>query len=284
MSQPKRKVLITGCSDGGMGSALAVAFERSGLHVIATARNVSSMSSLSSSDGIELLALDITSDESIKQCVEKVDQLDILVNNAGAAYAMPVTDADISEAKKLFDINVWGQIATTQAFLPLLMKSKNAMIVNHTSIGAGMILPFQAVYNASKAAMATFSQTLRLELQPFNIAVVELKTGGVKTNIVKNTRTRGPTLPKESIYAPAREAAERILTGEWAEGQLNMTPERWAKAATADLLRQPPPQIVWRGDSVWSAWFAGLAPFRWLDGITKKITGLDKVEEIIRKA
>lgn len=266
-----------------MGAALAREFHKSGLYVIATARNISSMSSLTSLENIELLPLDITSEESIKNCVPKVKHLDILINNAGASYNMPIADISILEAKRLFDINVWGHLAVTQAFLPLLMKSQNAMVVNHTSIGAAMILPFQAAYNASKAAMATFTQTLRLELQAFDIAVVEMKTGGVKTNIMKNTRSRGPTLPEGSIYAPARDAAEKVLSGKWADAHLGMRPEEWAKAATADLLRQPPPQIVWRGDSIWSAWFAGLVPLSWLEGMTKKMTGLGKVEEDIRK-
>lgn len=283
MALSKRTVLITGCSDGGMGAALAAEFHRSGLHVIATARKLSSMSSLASLDGIELLPLDITSDESIKAILPKVEHLDILINNAGAAYNMPVSDISIKEAKELFDINVWGHIAVTQAFLPVLMKSPKAVIVNHTSIGAAMIIPFQAVYNASKAAMATFSQSLRLELQPFNVAVVELKTGGVKTNVLKNNRTKGAALPENSIYAPAKDAAENIISGEWAEAHLNMTAEQWAKAVTTDLLKTNPPAIIWKGDSVWSAWFAGLSPYGWLDGITKKMTGLSKVEEIIRK-
>lgn len=283
MSKASRTVLITGCSDGGMGAALAAEFHRSGLHVIATARKISSMSSLASLDGIELLPLDITSTESIEQITSKVDRLDILINNAGAAYNMPISDVSIKEAKDLFDINVWGHLAITQAFLPLLMKSPKAVVVNHTSIGANMIIPFQSVYNASKAAMATFSQTLRLELQPFDIAVVELKTGGVKTNVIKNNRTKGAALPESSIYAPAREAAEEIISGEWAEAHLNMTAESWAKAVTADLLKASPPAIIWKGDSVWSAWFASLSPYGWLDGITKKMTGLSKVEETIRR-
>lgn len=283
MSQSKRTVLVTGCSDGGMGAALAAELHNSGLHVIATARKLSAMSSLASVKGIELLTLDITSDESIKECVEKVTKLDILINNAGATYVMPVSDVAITEAKKLFEINVWGQIAVTQAFLPLLLKSTNGMIVNHTSVGAALIIPFQAVYNASKAAMSTFTQTLRLEMEPFNIKVIELKTGGVKTNIIENTRSKGTPLPKNSIYDPARAEAESLNRSEWAEGQLNMTPERWAKNVTADLLRPTPPPIIWRGDAVWSAWFAGIAPFGWLDGITKKMTGLSKIGEIIKK-
>ncbi|CZT15777.1 related to estradiol 17 beta-dehydrogenase [Ramularia collo-cygni] len=284
MSPSKRTILITGCSDGGMGAALAAEFHRSGLHVIATARKISSMSSLASLDGIEILPLDITSKDSIQNILSKVDKLDILLNNAGAAFNMPISDVSIDEAKDLFDINVWGHLAITQAFLPLLRKSPKAMIVNHTSIGASLIIPFQAVYNASKAAMSTFTQTLRIELQPFDIAVVELKTGGVKTNVIKNNRTKGASLPESSIYAPAKDAAEDLASGQWAEEHLNMKPEDWARAVTVELLKGNPPPVISKGDSVWTAWIGNFIPYGWLDATTKKLTGLAKVEELIRRA
>ncbi|KAK1039546.1 NADPH-dependent 1-acyl dihydroxyacetone phosphate reductase, partial [Friedmanniomyces endolithicus] len=172
--------------------------------------------------GIETLPLDIQSESSINDCAKKISRLDILINNAGAANTMPIADLSIPEARKLFDSNVWGHIAITQAFLPLLLKSPKAIVVNHTSVGAGLDISFQAVYNPSKAAM--FSEILRLELQPFGILVVELRTGGVKTNVVKNVRVRQPKLPEGSIYTPAKELIERALAGEGFEG-LGITAE-----------------------------------------------------------
>lgn len=105
MLNPKRTVLITGCSDGGLGAALAIAFHEAGLHVYATARNLSKMEQLASL-GIETLPLDVQSESSIVACVDRLPGLDILVNNAGAQYTMPLVDTPVSEAKKLFDINV----------------------------------------------------------------------------------------------------------------------------------------------------------------------------------
>lgn len=181
MSSPKRKVLITGCSDGGIGAALAVAFHEAGLHVYATARNPSKMEQLATL-GIETFTLDVQSEYSIAACVTKLSTLDILVNYAGAQDLMPVVDVPIPEAKKQFDLNVWYHIAMIQAFLPLLLKSCNGMIVNQTSVGAVTTQPFQTIYNSSKAAITMLSDSLRLELQPFGIT----KTGVVKTNLIKN--------------------------------------------------------------------------------------------------
>jgi 1-acylglycerone phosphate reductase len=163
MASSKRTVLITGCSEGGMGAALAIAFHEAGLHVYATARDLSKMKQLTSL-GIETLVLDIQSDSSIASCVSKLSSrnLDILANNAGASASMPISDLSLPEAKKIFDINVWSQLAVTQAFLPLLLKSKR-MIVNQTSVMSTTAVPFQSAYAASKAAMAMFSDSKRLE-------------------------------------------------------------------------------------------------------------------------
>ena len=194
MFSPKRTVFITGCSEEGLGAALAVAFHETGLRVYATARNPAKMAQLTAR-GIETLTFDVQSDSSIAACVGKISSLDILVNNAGATFFMPVVDVSIAEAKKTFDLNVWFYIAVTQAFMPLLLKSKG-MIVNQTSVGGVTTLPFQAVYNASKAALIMFSDTLRLELQPFGITVVDLRTAIVKTNFFKNLREhQNPILP-----------------------------------------------------------------------------------------
>ena len=282
MSSPKRTVLITGCSDGGMGAALAVAFHEAGLHVYATARNPSKMEQLATL-GIETLTLDVQSESSLAACVSKLSSLDILVNNAGAQYLMPVVDVPIPEAKKLFDLNVWSHIAMIQAFLPLLLKSSNGMIVNQTSVGAVTTLPFQAIYNSSKAAMAMLSDSLRLELQPFGITVVDLRTGVVKTNLIKNlNESQQPSLPKGSIYEPAREAVEKAMRQDGFEDQ-GMPAQKWAKLVVQDLLKKNPPSVIWRGESAWLTRLAAILPFGMFDGMVKKLTGLDVVERTVKE-
>jgi NAD(P)-dependent dehydrogenase (short-subunit alcohol dehydrogenase family) len=282
MSTSKRTVLITGCSDGGLGAALAIAFHEAGLHVYATARNPSKMTTLSS-PGIEILTLDVLSDSSIASCASKLSSLDILVNNAGVEFLMPVSDFSIPDAKNLFDLNVWSYIAMTQAFLPLLLKSKG-MIVNQTSVGSAAVLPFQSVYTASKAAMAMFSNSMRLELDAFDITVVDLKTGVVRSNLIKNQKeVNQPSLPKGSIYEPAREVVHKALRQE-GFADSGMPAEQWAKLIVQDLLKKNPPPVIWRGESALLARVAAMLPFGMLDRTVKKITGLDVVEHIIRKS
>ena len=282
MTATKRTVLITGCSDGGLGAALAIAFHNSGLHVYATARNTAKMAQLSKR-GIQTLTLDVTSDTSIAACVAQIPSLDILVNNAGGGYSMPIADLTISEAKKVFDLNVWSCLAVTQAFLPVLLKSKG-MIVNHTSVGSVCSIPFQAAYNASKAAMATFSETQRLELAPFDITVVDIKTGGAESNFLENkhSETKRAILPEGSIYEPARAAVEQVLRGE--EFKQRMQPaEQWAKDVAKDLLRKKPPPVVWRGEGAGTVRLLTFLPHGTLDGTMKKMTKLDVIEKEVRK-
>lgn len=242
MSSLKRAVLITGCSDGGMGAALAVAFHKAGLQVYATARNPTKMSHLESI-GIKTLTLDVQSESSIAACVSKLPALDILVNNAGSGLSMPIADVSVLEAKKLFDLNVWSHVYVTQAFLPLLMKSSNGMIVNQTSIAAVTAVPWQGVYSASKAALAMLSDTLRLELEPFGVNVIDLRTGMVNTNFIKNmVESVKPSLPEGSIYEPAKEVVEKDLRLGVHGG--SMSAEQWAESVVHDLLKKKPPAVI----------------------------------------
>ena len=141
----KKTVLITGCSDGGLGSALVSAFLRENYYVFATTRNVSKMSSLSKLPSVTLLEFDVTVDSQIVAAVESVKnsagRLDILMNNAGRNHFSPVLDIDVSEAKQIYEINLWGPLAMIKAFMPLIMESKG-IVVNTTSISGYLNVPY----------------------------------------------------------------------------------------------------------------------------------------------
>ncbi|KAL6250966.1 hypothetical protein RBB50_001174 [Rhinocladiella similis] len=302
MSPKKRlTILITGCSAGGMGAALATAFHRAGHHVYATARNPSKLSTLTA-HGIKTLTLDITSASSIASAVFSVASslpdgkgLDMLVNNAAGSYTMPIADVSLDAARALFDQNVWSHIAVTQAFLPLLLEStrnsagghpvQEALIVNHTSVGSVTALPFQGIYNASKAALAMLSETMRLELAPFGIRVIDLKTAGVRTNIISNNNVnaRADALPKNSIYQPAREVVEKAMSQEGLV-EKGIPAEQWAEQVAALLTRDNPPAVIWKGESALLARIATLLPSGLFEGTIKKMTRLDVVEDLIKQS
>lgn len=153
----KKTVLITGCSDGGIGAAMTKAFVDQGYHVFATLRNTSKAASLAQMANVEILQLEVTSADSIEQCVLEVQKrtdgtLDILVNNAGADFVIPLLDASIEEAKKLYDVNVWSILATTQAFAPLLIMAKGT-ICNISSTAATMPLTWSGERKTSSSLL-----------------------------------------------------------------------------------------------------------------------------------
>jgi len=281
-SSSNKTVLITGCSNGGLGDALAQAFHQRGLRVIATARNPAKIAHFKAL-GIETLPLDVLSAESIEACVASVadmtgGSLDILVNNSGAGYGMPLADADINEAKKCYDLNVWALLAVTQVFIPLLLQSRRgAMIVNNTSVASVTPLPMHGIYSSSKAAAAMLTDNLRLELAPFNIKVIDLRTGGVRSNFFENLPTT-PALPRDSIYAPAREAIEKNMTGD--AFPTAIASQLWAEQVVRDLLSPKPPIHIWRGKSAWTIWFIRrFMPHTLPDGMLSKMAGLDILVE-----
>ena len=120
--------LTTGCSEGGAGAALAMAFHKAGHHVYATARNPSKLGTFVAR-GIKILTLDITSTSSITSAVASLSSslpkdkgLDMLVNNAAGNFTMHIADVSVDAVKDLYDLNIWSQVAVTQAFLPVLLK------------------------------------------------------------------------------------------------------------------------------------------------------------------
>ena len=139
-SVEKKTVLITGCSTGGIGWAMAKNFHERGFQVFATARDVSKAADLSNLSNLEILELDVTVPQTISQCKDTVvkrtgGKLDILVNNAGVEIQSPLLDIDVAEAKRLYDVNVWGPLVMVQAFAPLLIEAKG-IVVNQSSIDA----------------------------------------------------------------------------------------------------------------------------------------------------
>ena len=146
MPNTTKTVLITGCSDDGIGSGLARALQARNMHVFATARTPAKMSQLASLDNVTLLKLDVTNAADIAEAVEAVTAatggtLDRLINNAGRNHFMPILDEQVETLRALWDINVWGPLAVTQAFAPLLRRAKG-MAVFITSTAGYVSVPY----------------------------------------------------------------------------------------------------------------------------------------------
>ncbi|KAH8777473.1 hypothetical protein F5883DRAFT_600991 [Diaporthe sp. PMI_573] len=212
------QVLITGCSDGGLGAALAKAFQEQGYRVFATLRNPAKAGSLVGEHGtnIDVLTLDTTSKESIDACLETVraktgGKLDVLVNNAGFGSTMPMLHASIEEARAIYDVNVWGTLSLVQAFSPLLLESKG-VIMNICSIVGAANVAWQGIYNSSKAAETMISESLRIELEPLGVRVMTVMLGQVSTQMYANTVAF--QLPEGSPYEKIASAIKSSSKGD----------------------------------------------------------------------
>ncbi len=179
----KKVAIITGASSG-MGKSTALLLFKQGYTVYGTARRTEEMKDLEEK-GLFILPLDLTQDESIITAVntvtEKEGRIDILVNNAGYGSYGAVEDVPMEEAKRQFEVNMFGLARITQLVLPVMRKNQSGRIINITSMGGKMYTPLGAWYHATKHAVEGWSDCLRLELKPFGIDVVVVEPGGIKT-------------------------------------------------------------------------------------------------------
>ena len=189
----KKTVVVTGASSG-IGRACVSRLVSSAWQVFATVRKPDDGDRLQSEVGPDFtpVIMDVTDRASVTAAVEQVTSklcgrgLNGLVNVAGIGMVRPVEYVTPSDLRQAFDVNVFGQIAVTQAFLPLLRKARGR-IVNISSVGAHIAIPFGSLINASKSAFGLFSDTLRLELHPFGIRVCVVEPGAIKTPAVEKT-------------------------------------------------------------------------------------------------
>ncbi|MBR9922963.1 MAG: oxidoreductase [Bacteroidetes bacterium] len=179
----QKVVLITGASSG-MGKETAKKLLKEGHKVYVAARRVEKMKDLEDLGAISL-KMDITKTEDVKgvakTILEKEDGLDVLVNNAGFGSYGAVEDTSIDDARYQFEVNLFGLAAITKEFLPTMREKKAGTIINISSMGGKIYTPLGAWYHATKHALEGWSDCLRLELKPFNINVVLVEPGLIKT-------------------------------------------------------------------------------------------------------
>ena len=175
--------LVTGGSSG-IGESTARALLARGFTVYAVARRVDRMAGLES-EGVITFAMDVTDDASmvagIDRIVEEQGRIDVLVNNAGYGSYGAVEDVPIDEARRQFDVNVFGLARLVQLVTPHMRAQGSGRIINISSIGGKFYEPFGAWYHATKFAVEGFSDSLRMELRPFGIQVVLIEPGPIRT-------------------------------------------------------------------------------------------------------
>jgi NAD(P)-dependent dehydrogenase (short-subunit alcohol dehydrogenase family) len=203
-----KTVLITGCSSG-FGLETACYFLDRDWQVIATMRTPRE-DVMPCSERLRVLALDVTDPDSIRQAVQDAGPIDALVNNAGIGMLGALEGTSMQVAREVFETNTFGTIAMTQAVLPQFRQRKAGVIVNVTSSVTLKSLPLLSIYTASKASINAFTESLALELQPFNVRVsVVLPGRSPETSFGENARSRMQGNAPEA-YA---DFAQRVFAG-----------------------------------------------------------------------
>lgn len=206
MSNTSKIVLITGAT-AGIGRTTALHLAKLGHHVIATGRKPAELAKLRAEASAQLasadkrggkldtLELDVTSPPSIAAAVYAAEQLtggrgiDVLVNNAGFGVLGPTSELSDADMRRQYETNVFGLMNVTRAFLPKMIERRAGRIINVSSVGGRITLPYFGVYNSTKYAVESLSDALRYELRAFGIDVAMIEPGVIRTNFEATAAT-----------------------------------------------------------------------------------------------
>lgn len=239
----KKVIVITGASSG-MGKDTALRLLEEGHMVYGAARRVEKMQEIVQAGG-RALALDVTKQESIQQAIKQVlqeqDRIDVLWNNAGYSVNGAVENISYEEARRQFDVNLFGVAEMTKAVLPKMREQGHGKIINTSSIGGKMHMPVLASwYHASKFALEGWSDALRMELEPFGIDVVLLEPGGVSTEFVDVLSKPMMDKAKGTAYEEITQKVAKGLVN--ANNPRNMSPTSVVSNAILKIIKAKKPK------------------------------------------
>ncbi|PTQ74150.1 oxidoreductase [Pseudomonas sp. GV071] len=209
----EKTLFITGVSSG-FGQALAQEALAQGHRVIGTVRSEAVLATFEalSPERAHGVVLDVTDFDAIDAVVAAVEQqhgpVDVLVNNAGYGHEGIFEESSLAEMRRQFDVNVFGAVAVTKAFVPYFRQRRAGRIVNITSMGGSITMPGIAFYCGSKFALEGISDTLSKELAPFNIWVTAVAPGSFRTDWAGRSMHRTPRSVSDydASFDPVRKA------------------------------------------------------------------------------
>ena len=179
----KKVILITGASSG-IGKDTALSLIKEGHVVYGVARRLEMMKDIVQAGG-HAIKMDILKerniDDVVNQIIKEQSRVDVLINNAGYGLWGAVETISIDEAKRQFDVNIFGLAYLTKKIIPIMRKQKSGKIINMSSMGGKVYTPFGAWYHATKYALEGWSDCLRIELKSFGIDVILIEPGVIKT-------------------------------------------------------------------------------------------------------
>ncbi len=209
----KKVAVVTGAS-AGIGEATVKRLIELGYTTYAAARRLERMANLKKLGAI-LLPLDLTDDGSIVQAAERIrteqGRIDVLVNNAGYGSYGAVEDVPLDEARRQFEVNVFGLARLVQLVTPLMRQQRSGKILNVSSIGGKGWEPLGAWYHATKFAVEGFSDCLRMELMPFGIDVIVIEPGAIRTEWGQIALATLQQASGHTVYGPQAEEKRALF-------------------------------------------------------------------------
>lgn len=207
-------VLVTGASSG-FGKLTGALLAQRSFRVFGTSRKPSGVKQ----DGVEMVKLDITSDQSVEECVsnvlQKAGRIDALVNNAGQVLTGGLEETSVEEARAHFDSNFFGPVRMVNAVLPEMRKRRSGQIVNVASLAGTFPVPFEGYYGAAKAALITYTEVLRQEVKSLGIKVSVVEPGFFRTNLINARITAANSI---TDYDETRKRAHAALGKSFSKG------------------------------------------------------------------
>lgn len=234
-----RVAIVTGAS-AGIGAATSRVLHERGFRVYAVARRLDRMAPLAAL-GIHTIRVDVTEEAGLVALVDRVvtesGRIDVLVNNAGYGSFGALEDVPLDEARRQFEVNVFGAARLCQLVLPHLRAQGSGRIINVSSVGARMYQPLGGWYHSTKYALEGLSDCLRVEVKPLGIDVVMIRPGGIATEFPRDAGERLLAISGQGAYAGYARRYAATLTSE-AEGL--SSPSVVAKAIGRAATRRRP--------------------------------------------
>lgn len=255
---------ITGCSTG-FGRELAQYTLSLGYPTVVTARNPVQVEDIvkGHEDNALVLKLDVTKPEEVAAAVKAAEarfgRIDVLVNNAGIGYFGSLEESDLAEARKMFDINIWGLMDMTRAALPGMRKQRSGTVVNISSIGGLRGFPAVGFYNATKFAVEGLSEALSKEVAHLGIKVLIVEPSGFRTDWAGRSANEASETIED--YRPS--AGERMRQIREASGNQPGDPVKAVQAIVKAVEANDPPLRLLLGKIA-------------LDGAREKITEMQR--------
>ena len=214
----KKVILITGASSG-IGKDTALSLIKEGHVVYGVARRLEMMKDIVQAGG-HAIKMDILKekniDDVVNQIIKEQSRVDVLINNAGYGLWGAVETISIDEAKRQFDVNIFGLAYLTKKIIPIMRKQKSGKIINMSSMGGKVYTPFGAWYHATKYALEGWSDCLRIELKSFGIDVILIEPGVIKTEfqdvMMDSTVERSIGTPYEKKLKALEKATQEMYT------------------------------------------------------------------------